>query len=629
MLNVLRKQAQSTLIQGLVLIIAVVFIFWGVGANMNNNRNSVATVNGREITFHDYQRAYDQAVDNMQRQFGGQVPPGLLEGMQLKKQVAGQLIQAELLRQGGEQMGIRVSDLAVQLEVEKIPAFQADGHFDLERYKAILRRNRMTPTGYETGLKADLQRQRVIDAVGGFALVPESKLRNWFAFAGEEIQLVSLDVQPADFESKVVVKDDDLAVWFDKNKDRYKSDPQVRLNYLFFGFSENGKDITISDDELRQRYENEKDSFQQPEQRHARHILFKVAASDSDARRAEQKKKAETVLASTRKGEDFSVLASKFSEGPTKDRGGDLGFFTKGQMVPAFDKAVFSLQAGQISDLVETPFGFHIIKLEAVRPAKIRSFDQVKDSLAATISKEKARRASFKRASKAYEDIMRSGSLDKYGQSGTEKVIVTDYFTQTSPPADLVQDPKFIQEAFSLKKGELSSLVELDTGYAIIFVDDIKEPDLPELASVRQRAVADFTKEKAVDLASKAADELLAQAREKGSLRDVADKAKLVESPPVKRSAVASVKTIPVQVVQDGFKLSWKEKLPDRVVKVGSDFYLYEVIDRRPGSEETDSDSRDKVSRQLRNSTRNVLVSTWLSRVQEQSKIWTNETLLK
>jgi peptidyl-prolyl cis-trans isomerase D len=201
MLNILRKQAQSTLIQGLVLIIAIVFIFWGVGANMNNNRNSAATVNGREISFQDYQRAYERTVENFRQQFGGQVPPGLLEGMGIKRQVLAQLVQSELLRQGGDEMGLVVSDLAVQREIEKMAAFQENGHFSLERYKSVLSQNRLTPTGFEMGLKADLQRQRVTQAVGGFAVVPDSMLRDWFAFTDEEIRLAYAAFTPADFEN--------------------------------------------------------------------------------------------------------------------------------------------------------------------------------------------------------------------------------------------------------------------------------------------------------------------------------------------------------------------------------------------------------------------------------------------
>ncbi len=630
MLNILRKQAQSTLIQGLVLVIAIVFIFWGVGANMNNNRNSAATVNGREISFQDFQQAYDRTVENFRKQFGGQLPPGLLESMGIKSQVLAQLIQAELLRQGGEEMGLVVSDLAVQREIQKMDVFQKDGHFDLELYKTILSQNRLTPTGFEEGLKADLERQRVTETVGGFAVVPDSGLRDWFAFTGEQIKLAYLALDPADFESKVEVKDEELAAWYEKNKEKYRSEPKVRLEYLLFNFDEDSRKIEVSEEELKERYESEKASFQQPEKRHARHILFKVAQDASDEQRAAQKKKAEEVLARAKKGEDFAKLAEEFSEGPTKSKGGDLGFFARGRMVPSFDAAVFSLQPGRISELVETPFGYHIIKLEEVRPAVTRGLDQVKDTLSAEIKKEKARGLTFKRASQTYEQIMRAGSLDKYAQSGGEKVVKTEYFTRSAPPESLVKDPAFLEQAFALNKGELSSLVELKDGYAIVFVNDIQEPEIPDLKEVRDRVVSDYTREKAVELADKEAARILADSREKGSLEKAAGpslKVKVTDF--LERSAPAGPDAPPAQVLQDGFKLSWKEKLPLDVIRVGTTPYVYEVLERRPGDEVADQGEREKVREQLLRTARNQLLNAWLAKIQERSEIWTNQTLLE
>jgi peptidyl-prolyl cis-trans isomerase D len=630
MLNVLRKQAQSTLIQGLVLVIAIVFVFWGVGANMNNNRNSAATVNGEEITFQQFQRAYDRTVENFRQLFGGQVPPGLLEGMGIKQQVLGQLIQAELLRQGGEEMGIVVSDLVAQREIKKMAAFQQDGNFDLERYKAVLSQNRMTPTSFENGLKADLQTARVTDSVGSFAMVPDSAVKDWLAYTGEEIKLAYVSFDPAAFEKKVEVKDDELSAWFEKNQEKYRSEPKVRLEYLFFGFAEDGKKVELSDEELKDRYESDKATYQTPEQRHARHILFKVEKGDSDDVRAEKKKKAAEVLALARQGKDFAELARKYSEGPTKERGGDLGFFGRGRMVPSFDEVVFSMKAGDISEVVETPFGYHVIKLEEIRPATGRSFEQVKDNLAKSVRQEKARGLTFKRASKTYEEIMRAGSLEKYGQNGKEKVITTDYFSRSKPLDGVTAEPEFLAAAFGLNKGELSSVVELKDGYTVIFVNDIQEPALPELAAVRERVVADYTKEKAVDLAAQAAADLLAAGREKGGIKAAAgSEQQVLESDFLKRSAPAAAGAPPAQVLQDSFNLSWKDKLAPAPVQVGTTSYVYEIIERRPGGEEADAARLEQVREQLLAADRNALITSWLGRVRERAKIWTNSTLFQ
>ena len=631
MLNVLRKQAQSTLIQGMVLMIAVVFIFWGVGSNLNNNRNAVATVNGVEISYRDYQRSYDSAVENFRAQLGGQtLPKGLLEQMGIKRQVVLQLIQAELIRQGGSEMGIVVSDIVPQREIEEMEAFQQNGQFNIDQYKAVLGQNRMTPTSFEDGLKSDLQTQRVTGDIGSFAMVSDQAVQDWLAFADEEIKLAYVAFESTAFEDKVEVVDNDLTAWFDINKEQYRSDPKVQLKYLFFNVRDDEGQVTPSEEKLRARYESEKAGFAQPEQRHARHILFKVAEGDADTVRAEQRTKAEEVLVLARQGDDFAGLAETYSEGPTKERGGDLGFFPSGRMVPAFDEVVFFMQEGDISGLVETQFGFHIIKLEEIRPASTRSFDQVKDNLAVAIKKQGARGHTFTRATSAYKAIMMAGSLDKYGETGDGEVITTEYFTRSNPQAGVTGDPTFLAEAFKLNKGELSSIVELTEGYAIIFVSDIQQPELPELEAVRDLVVVDYTKEKAVELSGKAADELLAASREKNGLAEAVTAEQQVQTTDfLKRSGPAASEALPNQVIQDGFKLAWKDKLPEDVVKVGNSSYVFEVTDRRAGAGESDAARLAQVREQLLATVRTGLMTSWLSRVQKQADIWTNDTLLQ
>jgi peptidyl-prolyl cis-trans isomerase D len=629
MLNIFRKKAQSTLIQGMVLMIAVVFVFWGVGSSLNKNRNSVATVNGAEITYKDFQQAYDRAVENMRNQFGGQIPPGFLEKLGIKQQVIAQLIQTELVRQGGKAMGITVSDVAVQKEVEKMKVFQQDGHFELARYKALLTRNKLTPKSFENGIKAEQLGRRVTTEIGGFAVVPDTAVNDYLAYTNEEIKLAYAAMNSTDFEDKVEIKDGDLAAWFEKNKEKYRSEPKVQLQYLFFGFDEDAAKIELSDEELKTQYEANKGDYEVPEKRHARHILFKVAESDSKELQEEKKKKAEEVLALARQGNDFAVLAEEYSEGPTKERGGDLGTFSRGQMVPTFDDAVFSIKAGEVSDLVKTRFGYHIIKVDEVFPASIRSFEVVKDNLAASLKKQKARGLSFERGTKTYEAIMRAGNLTKYGQLGKEKVVKTDYFSRSNPPVGVTADQKFLDTAFTLKKGELSSLVELPSGYAIVYIDDIQEPALPELADVKDRVIKDFSKEKAVELARIKADKLLAASREKGSLQDAAGDVKIQTSEFVKRKPAAGKDVPPSQLIQEGFALPWNKKLPTETVKVGNVFYVFEVADRRLASENKDTAQLEQVREQLQSASRQELIGSWLGKVQETAKIWTNPAFLK
>ncbi|WLE95782.1 MAG: SurA N-terminal domain-containing protein [Candidatus Electrothrix communis] len=634
MLNILRKQAQSPMIQALVLIIVIVFIFWGFGGNKNNARTAVATVNKVDISYQDYMQAYNRTADNFRQQFGGKIPPALLEQLGIQQQVLSQLIQSELLRQGGEEIGIRVSDLMVQEKIKEMEVFQEDGRFNQQRYEDLLARNRMTPSAFEDSMKSDLRTNRVTNDLASFALVADNEIDRWLAFSEEELKLAYVQFNAADFEDKVEIKEDEVATWFTANKENYRSEPKIRLKYLAFNQSEDLELAQPGEEEIRTLYESRKDSYQQPEQRHARHILLKTAEGDSEAVRTEQKKKAKKVLLLARKeGSDFSALAKEYSEGPTKEKGGDLGFFSNGRMVPTFDKAVFSLQPGDISEVVETQFGYHIIKLEEIRPASTRTFEQVKDNLAVTLKKQKAKTLTFQRVTKAYEGIMRSGSLEKYSEEGGAEIQTSDYFARTALPEGIINDPKFLDIAFSLKQGELSSIVEIGEGYAILFVDDIQKPELPELDAVRDQVVADYSKEKSQELAAKAADELLAASKEQGGLQQAIQAAQ--ENQPevtvtdfLQRSAQGK-DLPPNQLIQESFTMPWKQKLAQTPVQVGTSYYLFEVAERRAGAEKVDIAKRDEAREKLLASARKELVTSWVAALQSRSTISTNESLLK
>ncbi|WP_417909282.1 SurA N-terminal domain-containing protein [Candidatus Electronema sp. PJ] len=628
MLDFLRKQAQSTLIQAVVIIIAVVFVFWGGSSSLRGHRTSLASINGEEISPQEFQRAYEQAIDGLQQQFGGKLPPGFAEQLGIKQQVLYRLIQAELLRQGGDQVGITISDLPVQERVAEMNVFQENGTFNLQKYKDVLSQNRMTPVSFEKGLKSDLRTERVRELIGSFAAVSDNEATRWLAYNGEEIKLAYVKLDPASFEAQVKTDETntkELAAWFEKNKDRYRSEPKIRLKYLLFKQSDDEKQVQIADADLKAKYEQDKERYRQPEERHARHILLQVKKDAPAASRAEKKKLAEEVLAQAKANNaDFAALAKQYSDDASnKEQGGDLGFFSAGRMVPAFDAAVFAMQVGEISGPVETEFGYHLIKLEEVKPETVRSFEQVKASIAVELQQQQVKSLTFKRAAAAYEEIMRAGSLDKYSQQGKGQVAVADYFSRKELPAELPKDPKLAEAVFSLKKGELSNIIELGDSCAVLFADDLKEPELPKLEAVQDKVTADWKKEKAAELAAKAAADLLAASREKKALQS-ANGAAVLTTEFLKRSATGK-DAPPSPVLEEAFKLAWKEKLPTKPVQAENAWFVYEVKERKAGAGKIEEQARQ----QLLASAQHNLLSAWLGSLQSQAKIRINEDLLK
>lgn len=629
MLNLLRERAQSTVIQFLVLIIALVFIFWGVGTNLGSKRNALATVNGQEIPYEDYRRTYDNAVDNLRVQFGGSIPKGFLESLGIQQQVLQQLVRAELLRQGGREMGIHVSSVTTQDEIKNMDVFQQNGQFDINRYKQVLSQNRMTPVSFEAGLQNDLLSKKVTDAIQGFAVVSESEIKAKISFNQEQIQIAYASINSADLVEEVVVEEVKLTEWFDQNKNNYLTDPQVRIKYLFFDSKDDLDQATPSDEKLKEQYEKNIQKYTTPEQRHARHILFRINETDDAQVRADKKKKAEEVLGLVNSGGDFAELAKLHSEGPTGPAGGDLGFFNKGSMVKQFDEKVFQMDPGGVSEIIETVFGYHIIKLEAIRPAGVKTFDEVKDGIAKDVQTQTVDLITKQRAKKAYEDIIRSGSLDNYKKQSGADVIGTGYLTKSDLPGPPVSDPNFSKAVFSLKKGELSSLVKIGDGYAIIFVDDIKTPEVPEMSAVREKVESDYKKIRSVELAQEKADKLLKEATEAKSLSVEALKEKVKQTEFITRATAGQAKDVPFQVVQTAFKLPAKDSFPKETIKQGDVFYLFQILERKQGDAGSEEEQLNQIREELQITAQNRLLSNWLAWMQSNAEVWINEQILQ
>ena len=623
MLRFIRNRAQSIFIQAIVVMIALVFIFWGVGTNITGDRNVAATVNNVEIPLQEFHQAYDRAVEGYQQQFGGRVPPGFLDGINLKGQVINQLIQSELLRQGAEKMGIAVDENVIRQEVHGMAVFQEDGRFSLDLYKAILRQNRLTPVAFEAGIREDMLLALVADGVASFAFLTHTEHEKWLSFFGEEIKIAVSPFTSSGFEDAVVVEEEALAAWFGQWKSNYASDTQIRLKYLFFPFADDMDQVQVTDEELKSFFAEKKDKYSIPEQRHARHILFKVNEGDDAETVNRREKQAEEVLAMAMAGDDFVELAMRYSAGPAKGRGGDLGFFSKGQMIAPFDEAVFSMAAGEVRGPVRTAFGFHIIKLEEIRPAHTRSFAEVRDELADILRKEEAKGLTFKRGVAAYEEIMRAGSLDNYRAQGGKEVAMTDFFPRSNPPEGITADQDFLAAAFKLSKGELSSLIELNKGYAVIFVQDMLPPRIPELASVREQVVKDYRRDKAVELAREAAIVRLAKAREAGVL--LGDDVRELEH--IKRS-VPQAANLPGQVIVDAFDLPPGQRFPDKPVEIGNMFYIYEVRDRRSNPEAFTDTEKVQLRYQLLETKKDRMIDNWLVGLQAEAKIWINQQVV-
>lgn len=631
MLQILRKKAQSTFIQIIVVIIALVFIFWGVGANLGGDRQAALVVNGEQITFQQYQQTYDRAFQRLSDQFGGNVPKGLAETFGIKQQVIRQLVQTELLRQGAEKMGLQVSAEEIRQIIEEMVQFQEDGVFDIERYKTVLAANRMAPTKFEDTMRFDRLSEVAVREISNFAnVVTDFEIREVYSQQNEKVAVKYIKISPDQFVDQVTMDDKALMSWFETVKENYKTDSQIKLKYLTFTYDNVGRKIDIDSSKIEEYYRNNIEEFQVPEQRHARHIIFQVTEQDSPERHQEQAKKAEEVLNLAKKGQDFSALAQEYSEGPSKDSGGDLGFFSEGQMVPSFDKAVFNMQPGEISEVVKTQFGYHIIMLEEIQEEKTRSLEEVTAEIKTLLQRKEAENLAFQVANDAYEGIIRAGSLNKYAEENSGiSIEQTDFISKTDAPADLKKDTQFLEKAFELNKGELSSLIKGQSGYAILFVEDIKEPQIPAFETIKNTVVEDYKKAESIKMAETAANKVLKELHEGKELAELAQKMDLtvLESGFLTRSEQNENTTFPSTLLEEVFLLSSSSPLPEKPGKVGNDLFVYTFLEREIPAMPEDADTMEEYRANLLRLKQQQLLASWLHNQEIKAEITTHPNL--
>jgi peptidyl-prolyl cis-trans isomerase D len=625
MLDIIRRNAQSLVIQLIVVIIAIVFIFWGVGTNLGDSPNVLAVVNGKEISYRAFQQRYDQTVEKYRQQFGDQIPPDFFVEIGLKEQVLDQLIQEELLRQGGKEIGLEVSKETIQRRIGEMEVFRSNGAFDLAAYKHVLERNRLTPTMFEAGIGNDLLADRVVHAVGSLAAVSEQEVHHWLEYFDQEIRLAYAVFASEAFTSLVEVTDEALETWYAANMHNYTLPPQYALQYLFFDSADDLREAPVDEAAIQAYYQEHLDRYYRPEQRRARHILFRITEEDGTETETAQRRLAESVLDRIEKGENFQDLARLYSEDATRDTGGDLGFFSRGRMVQSLDESVFAMTTGEIRGPIRSSLGYHIIKLEEIVAETTRPLEEVEEELRTELERHRGKGMTFKRASTAYEAIMRTGSLAKYNAEGGHPFSRTDFFPQTQPPQDgVVSDQSFLQAAFGLRKGELSSIVETETGYAIIFVDDVKSSVVPELSTVREQVEDDYVKTRRVEIARAAAEEALQLLRETGDWpKGVARE----ESAFVKRIGPSGI--VPDSVRQTAFAHVGLEMFPEQVVTVGSNFYIYQIVESRRGPDAPTEDHREGMEQQVLVAQQNMLLSDWVAQLRNQAKIRINNEILR
>ncbi len=514
MLDKLREGAQGKVAKVILGLIILSFALAGVGSYLNGPaRTAPATVNGNDISAPALENAYRNERARMESQMGeafNQLAANPDYMKQFRRGVLDRLIDQALIDDKARSLGLRVSDEQIKQAIVAMPEFAENGKFSNDRYLQLIRRAGMTPEMFRDSLRQDMVRQQLMGAVLGseFALKGEAEQLDRLYNQTRDLRLIRLAASA--YVDGIEVSDAEVEQFYKANSARFMNDETVKVDYLLLDAANLGKNIKVTEQDAQDYYDQHQDLFQRPERRQVAHILIPFG---KDEKAAEQK--AEAVLAKAKAGDDFAALAKADSSDTfSAKKGGELDWFEKGVMDPAFEKAAFALaKAGDLSAVVKSPFGFHIIKLLGVEPAKTKPFVDVMSDTIARLQSEKAKEQFFAEQQKMADSSFENpDSLDLTAEAMGLQVQSTGYFSQADAPAPL-NDPKVLSVAFSeqLRDDNTNSdVIELADGKALVLHIMGHQPKAAKpLAEVKEQVITVIKHDKASEVARGKAQGLL------------------------------------------------------------------------------------------------------------------------
>ncbi|MFZ0681109.1 peptidylprolyl isomerase [Candidatus Binatus sp.] len=591
MLEGIRRYQYSWQVQVPFAILAIIMAFWGFGGGgLFGSIHPIATVNGQKVLGDQVDREAEQLRAAVQQIYGANAQ-AVLKNINIRQEAVERLIEQQLIGDEARHLGISISDVALQDKISKETAFQRDGQFDFDTYQDVLRANNLLPAEYETAERdrmiADTLRTMIDDGVQ----VSDDEARHAYNLANEKIGLRYVEFAYSDFAAKISPTEAQIADYYKKNSEQFREPERIKLAYVHYDPLVLAAKYPPPDSEIEDYYKRNADArFKHPEEVHARHILISVPAGASDKEKAAAKAKAEDVLKQAQaKGADFAKLAAKYSDDTSnKLQGGDLGTFGRGQMVKPFEDAVFAMKPGQIS-IVETHFGFHIVKVEASTPVHTDTLAEAKPKIIEEMRTQAGAKLGREAAQEDLTSALAGGKLEDLAKKRGIEAVETPLFAQGEPAGGIEQDRDLMQSAFKLDAGRVALVPEQGAPYVIKLL--VRQPSrIPPLKEIEAQVREAVIRTTAQAQASQQAQKILATIKSPADFDKAAASNKLAvknvdpfvradrrvpgigEFPEV-TDAAASVPVIPGVI--------------DRVMESAGNSYLFEVTSR---AEPTDAD---------------------------------------
>lgn len=623
MLEVFRRHAYSWGTRIVLGLITVIFMFWGIGAGFFSQVHPVASVNGQRILGAEVDKEADNLRQQLQQIYGANATM-LLKNINLRQEALDRIIERRLLTAEARHIGLVVSDDTLQNEIAKQAAFQTDGRFDFERYQELLRSNNMFPADYEASMRASMTQDGLRRMIDQGVQVSEDEARHAYDLRNQKIVLAYVEIPYQQFISQVSPTPQQVEDYYKKNQEQFREPERIKIVYVHYDPHLLAAKVNPSDKEIEDYYKrNLKTQFTHPDQVHARHILIEVPAGASAEEKTKAKAKADDLLKQAEKpGADFAKLATQFSQDPgSRLQGGDLGTFGRGQMIKPFEDAVFSMKPGEIR-MVETRFGFHVIKLDATIPAHTDTLEQAKPKIIEALRAQAGSRLAREALDQDVSAALGGESLQDLAKKHGIEAVETPEFSQQDATR-VVQDRQLLQAAFKLEPGQVRAIPGGGAPYLVKLISRTPS-QIPPLKQIEGKVREAYIRSVAEADARAEAQKILPQFKNPEEFDKTAQQNKLslhrTDPFPRSDSSIPGLGAFP-EVADEAATSATIPGVIPRVMEKDGNAYIFEVVSRAAPSDEDWKSASASFTQEYLSQRRAQAWTRFLDELKERAKI--------
>jgi len=597
------------------------------GNTSQTEANVLASIDGISITAQELRRNVDAQMRNSSlgnnRKLAAKLASSALDEMVLRHAL---LSQAKAL-------GIEASNQELMQSLKAIPFLYSNGAFiGLDRYQDLIQQETgMTVSQFEAQLRESIILEKMRNVIADSIEVSPAEVREEFEKRNAKAKIEYVLFDPSQYLQAVNVTPEALENYLKKDPDRYKVPQQRRVRYVLVDPVRIQALVKVTDADLKQYYSEHLSDYRVPDRVMVSHILFKTTGKTPEEI-AKITGTAQDVLKQLKSGADFAELAKKYSEDTTAQNGGDLGWIVRGQTVKEFEQAAFSMKPGQISDLVTTTYGIHILKVSDKQLAHLQTFDEVKDSVRSNLEKEKLAAAQESFARNLEHEL--KANPKEFGavarKEGLE-VKETPLFKYKQAVPDLGNDEGLQNLVFELREGEVGGPVSLPKGLVIVQLVQIVPEHKPKLDEVRAQVEEDYRAEEAKKLARQKAGEFASQVKN-GDFKNVAQKDGLTVKESKEFTRMENLENL-ISGTELGAAFTLAPGQTSDALSVGTDYIVFKVVSQTPADEASFAQQQEQIREQLLTQKRSLAFEIYRQNLKQElqrsGKLKINDSALK